>query len=363
MAGIARRDDLYWTLHSVFVTRHEQSAVFEPAFRLFWRRRGFVEKLLAEMSPVAPPERSRETPKPAESRVLEAMRPRAEPRSQEGVEREVSARLTTSDRDVLKTRDFAQMSAAEIARARRLIDGLVLPDDARPIRRLASDPRGERVDLRGSLRRSLRGGGAAIELARRSRLSRPPPLVALVDISGSVAEYSRLFLHFLHALAERRRRVQSFVFATRLTNVTRDLAHRDPDDALARASSRVNDWEGGTRIASALHEFNRTWSRRVLGQGAVVLLFTDGLEREVGEDLAFEADRLRRSCRRLVWLNPLLRFGGFEARAGGIRALLPHVDEFRPIHSLASMEDLVRALGGPAGTAAAADPRRWMRAA
>lgn len=360
-AGIARREDLYWALHSVLVSRHEQSAVFDAAFRMFWRRRGFLEKLLAEMSPVAPSEPRCEKPRPAETRVLEAMRPRRAEEREEVREREVSARLATSDRDALRTRDFAQMSAAEIARARRLIEALVLPQDSRPTRRLRPDPGGDRVDLRATLRRSLRGGGGGIDLARRSRVARPPPLVALVDISGSVAEYSRLFLHFLHALAERRRRVHSFVFATRLTNITRDLAHRDPDDALARASARVKDWEGGTRIASALHDFNRDWSRRVLGQGAVVLMFTDGLEREVGDDLAFEADRLRRSCRRLVWLNPLLRFGAFEARAAGIRALLPHVDEFRPIHSLRSMEQLVRALG-PAG-AAGRDPRLWLREA
>ncbi len=360
-AGIARREDLYWTLHSVFVTRHEQSEVFAAAFRLFWRRRGFLEKLIAEMSPIAPGETAKEKPRPGESRVLDALRPeRAKPK-EEVVEQEITARLTTSESDVLKARDFAQMNADEIARAKRLIGELVLPDDARPIRRLAADPRGRAVDLRRSLRGSLRSGGASIELAFRSRRERPPPLVALVDISGSMAEYSRLFLHFLHALAERRRRVHSFVFATRLTNVTRELTHRDPDDALARAAARVKDWEGGTRIASALHDFNRDWSRRVLGQGAVVLLFTDGLEREVGPDLAFEADRLHRSCRRLVWLNPLLRFTAFEARAGGIRALLPHVDEFRPIHSLASMGDLVRALGpSPEATAA---PARWLRAA
>jgi uncharacterized protein with von Willebrand factor type A (vWA) domain len=175
-----------------------------------------------------------------------------------------------------------------------------------------------------------------------------------------MAEYSRLFLHFLHTLTEKRRRVHSFVFATRLTNISRELAHRDPDDALARASTRVKDWEGGTRIAPALREFNHLWSRRVLGQNAVVMLFTDGLEREVGDDLAFEMDRLHRSCGRLVWLNPLLRFDAFQARAGGIRAMLPHVDEFRPIHNLGSMAGLVRALGRERD--GMADPARWMRA-
>lgn len=361
-AGIGRRDDLYWTLHAVFVTRHEQSQVFDAAFRIFWRRRGFVEKLLAEMSPLAPPgEKTKEKPKAGETRVHEAFRPNRPRPEEETIEQEVSARLTTSDRDVLKERDFAQMNADEIARARRLIAAMRLPDDARPTRRLRPDRRGRLVDLRGSLRGSLRAGGATIDLAFRSRGTKPPPLVAIVDISGSMAEYSRLFLHFLHTLAEKRRRVHSFVFATRLTNVTRELTHRDPDDALARAAARVKDWEGGTRIASALHDFNRHWSRRVLGQGAVVLLFTDGLEREVGDDLAFEMDRLHRSCRRLVWLNPLLRFGAFEAKAAGIRAMLPHVDEFRPIHSLASMEELVRALAPSSSNAG--DPSRWLRLA
>lgn len=359
-AGLARRQDLYWALHSVFVTRHEQSELFEAAFRIFWRRRGYVEKLLSELSPIAPAEARKEKPKPGESRVLEAFRPKRREPEPETVEQEVTARLTSSDRDVLKTRDFAQMNADEVARARRLIDALVLPDDSRPTRRFGPDPQGRAIDLRRTMRSSLRGGGATIDLAFRSRRHRPPPLVALVDISGSMAEYSRLFLHFLHALAERRRRVHSFVFATRLTNITRELAHRDPDDALARASARVHDWEGGTRIAPALREFNRDWSRRVLGQGAIVLLFTDGLEREVGPDLAFEADRLHRSCRRLIWLNPLLRFGKFEARAAGIRTLLAHVDEFRPIHSLAAMEDLARALSTDAGRRTS--PATWLKA-
>ena len=357
IVGLGRRDDVYWTLHSIFVLKGEQNAVFDQAFHAFWRRRGFVEKLIAEMSPIAPAERRPETPKPGAARVEEAMRPK--PRASEEEEREVSAYLTASDRDVLKTRDFAQMSVDEIARAKRLIDELVLVDDRTATRRWRPDPRGARIDHRASLRRSLRAGGASIDLAFRSRQTRAAPIVALVDISGSMAEYSRLFLHFLHALAEKRR-AHTFVFATRLTNITRELAHRDPDDALARAAAQVKDWEGGTRIAAALEDFNRAWSRRVLGQGADVLLFTDGLEREVGDTLAFEVDRLRRSCHRLVWLNPLLRFDAFEPRAAGIRAILPKVDEFRPIHSLASMEELVRALARDA--ARPADPARWLRA-
>jgi uncharacterized protein with von Willebrand factor type A (vWA) domain len=360
VSGLGSREDLYWTLHAVFVTRREQSPVFDTAFRVFWRRRGLVEKLIAEMSPIAPADKRTDKPKPGESRVMDAIRPQTRADLKEQVEREFSARLTASDRDVMRAKDFAQMSAAEIAKAKRLIGDLVLPEDHRRTRRYAADPRGRLVDLRRTLRRSLRTGGHSIDLAFRSQTERPPPLVALVDVSGSMAEYSRLFLHFLHGLTEKRRRVHSFVFATRLTNISRELAHRDPDDALSRASSRVKDWEGGTRIAPALGEFNRLWSRRVLGQGAVVMLFTDGLERDVGDDLAFEMDRLHRSCGRLVWLNPLLRFDAFQARAGGIRAMLPHVDEFRQIHNLGAMEGLVRALGRERDVAA--NPARWLRA-
>jgi uncharacterized protein len=360
-AHIGTREDFYWTLHAIFVTRREQSELFDQAFRLFWRRRALVEKLIAMMSPVAPGALAQqEKPKAGALRVAEAFAsPKQETKPREH-DFEFSARMTVSDRELLQKKDFAQMTAAEIAAAKKLIAALRLPDDRVVTRRFTADPHGSRVDPRRSFRRSLRAGGAIIDLAFREKAERHPPVVALVDISGSMAEYSRLFLHFLHALSEHRRRVHSFLFATRLTNVTRELMSRDPDEALARASSAVEDWEGGTRIAAALHAFNRLWSRRVLSQGAIVLLFTDGLEREVTSSLPFELDRLKRSCRRLVWLNPLLRFSAFEAKAAGIRAMLPHVDEFRPIHSLGSMQELVAALGRPSKTA---DPKRWLRSA
>jgi uncharacterized protein with von Willebrand factor type A (vWA) domain len=215
------------------------------------------------------------------------------------------------------------------------------------------------------MRASLKIGGDIIVPAFRARSEVQPPVVALCDISGSMSQYSRLMLHFLHALSERRK-VQTFLFGTRLTNVTRQLARKDPDEALAGCSDAVQDWAGGTRIAAAIHGFNRDWSRRVLGQGATMLLITDGLERDDGEGegapaLAAEMDRLHRSCRRLIWLNPLLRFEGFQARARGVRAMLPHVDEFRSVHSLDAVADLVSALS--AGKTAAADPRRFLHAA
>jgi uncharacterized protein with von Willebrand factor type A (vWA) domain len=360
-AQIGTHEDFYWTLHAVFVKRHEHSILFDQAFRIFWRRRALIEKLIAQMTPMAPGGIKREKkPQAGALRVAEALAAPRQDKPDPVEKTEFSAQLTVSDREVLKVKDFAQMSASEIAMAKHLIAGISLPDDKLTTRRFLPDPRGRRIDPRRTFRRSLRGGGAVIDLSYRSPAIRHAPVVALMDISGSMADYSRLFLHFLHAIAEKRRRVHSFVFATRLTNVSRELTSRDPDEALARASRRVQDWEGGTRIAHALHDFNRHWSRRVLSQGAIVLLFTDGLERDVTKELTFEMDRLKRSCRRLIWLNPLLRFNAFEARPSGIRAMLPHVDEFRPIHNLASMEELCRSVSSK--SLGRSDPRQWLQA-
>lgn len=360
--ALGGRSDVYWTLHAVFVKRREDSVVFDQAFRLFWRRRALIEKMMAMLTPeaLAPP-RPEKAPEAAALRVHEAFNPPKE--RDEDVMRELSefsARLTISDQEQLKSRDFAQMSAEEIGRAKRMIARLRLPDDRMLTRRFAPAARGRSVDVRRTLRSSLRAGGATIDLAWRERAQKHPPVVALVDISGSMSEYSRVLLHFLHALTDERRKVHSFVFGTRLTNITRMLRTKDPDEALNLCGKAAPDWEGGTRIGQALHDFNRLWSRRVLSGGAVVLLFTDGLERQELGQLAFEADRLHRSCRRLVWLNPLLRFDGFEARAGGVRTLMKHVDAFRPIHNLASMESLVAALG--ADRSGADQPSRWLGA-
>lgn len=345
-AGLPSRADAYWTLHAVFVKKREQSLVFDQAFRVFFQRRGYLDQLIALMSPAAPGAPAA-TPKPAAARVQDALfadaKSRPAPAARQS-ESEIAARLTASDQETLRTRDFAQMSAAEIAAARQAITKIALALEETKTRRLAPAPRGHRIDLRRTLRGSLRAGGALIDLKRCGPTKRRPPLVALLDISGSMAEYTRLFLHFLHAVSDARQHVHSFLFGTRLTNVTRALVARDPDDALAACAASVADWSGGTRIAASLHAFNKQWARRVLGQGAIVLLITDGLERDADERLAFETDRLRRSCRRLIWLNPLLRYAGFEPKAHGVKAMLPHVDEFRPIHNIASMADLAAAL-------------------
>ena len=331
-AGVGTREDFYWTLHAVFVKRHEHSLLFNQAFRIFFRRRGYIDQLMAMMLPQAP--NTPRAPEAGATRVHEALFSGLDDRLKKEREIEFDARMTVSDREVLQKKDFAQMTSAEIAAAKEAMRRLVLPLAEVRTRRLAPHPRGHLIDVRRTLRASFKGGGDFIDLRFIGPKSKPPPIVALLDISGSMSQYSRLFLHFLHGLTDARKRVTTFLFGTRLTNVTRALRARDPDDALAACSANVPDWSGGTRIASSLHVFNKLWARRVLTQGAIVLLITDGLERDADDTLAFEIDRLHRSCRRLVWLNPLLRFEGFEARARGIKTMLPRVDEFRPIHSL-----------------------------
>ena len=358
VAGVGTREDFYWTLHAVFVNRHEHSVLFDQAFRIFFRRRGYLDKLMAALLPQVPP-RQEEQPKAGARRIEEALFAGMPEQERAKPEEEADATLTVSDRELLQRKDFAQMTAAEIAAAKDAIKRLVLSLDEVKTRRLAPSRRGHIVDIRRTLRASLKAGGAVIDLKYLGPRRKAPPIVALLDISGSMSQYTRLFLHFLHAVTDARKRVATFLFGTRLTNVTRALARKDPDEALAAVSASVADWSGGTRIATSLRAFNKQWARRVLTQGAIVLLITDGLERDGGERLEFEIDRLHRSCRRLIWLNPLLRFEGFEPKAKGIRSMLPHVDELRPIHNLESMAQLVRALS--VDSAGGGDPKAWLK--
>ena len=339
---IGNRADVFTTLEAIFVTRHEHALIFAQAFDLFFRP---SEEWKSMLDSVPLPDHAKKKPPPASRRVQEAL---AQPATREVEEVEQQElRLSVSDKEVLQKKDFAQMSAAEIAEVTRAIAKMRLPQAQLQTRRYRPDARGLRLDMRRTLRASLRTGGEIIDIHRLGRIEKPAPIVALLDISGSMSEYTRLFLHFLHAITDARKRVSVFLFGTRLTNVTRALRQRDPDEALANCSSTVEDWAGGTRIATSLHGFNKLWARRVLGQGAIVLLISDGLEREADDRLAFEMDRLHRSCRRLIWLNPLLRYSGFEAKAQGIKMMLPHVDEFRPVHNLSSIEGLISALSSP----------------
>jgi len=347
--GITNRSDFYWALHAVFVNRRDQRELFDQAFHIFWRNPQLLEKMMGLLLPEM---RSPDAPQGEEMsrRLAEALHPAQsdapDERPQEK-EIELDAAMTFSDSEVLQRMDFEQMSAEEIARAKRLIRRMTMPLMDVPTRRFQPDPRGARADMRATLRAALRSGGL-IALKRKSRRIRPPPLVILCDISGSMSRYSRLFLHFMHAVTNDRDRVYTFLFGTRLTNITRFLRYRDVDVALDKIAGAVEDWSGGTRIGQCLSDFNRRWSRRVLAQGAVVLFITDGLDRDAGVGLGLEMDRLHKSCRRLIWLNPLLRYEGFAPKSLGMRAILPYVDEFRPVHNLESLSELVTALSRPA---------------
>ena len=342
-AGTERRDDFYWSLHAVLVNRRDQHVVFDQAFHAFWRSPDLLDRLAGVVMPEI--QRVEDTPPPAARRVAEAMAG-ASGAENEATEPEITfdASFTASGHEVLQKLDFERMSAAEIAAAKQAIRRMGLALKRVATRRYRTGHSGRRIDLRRSLRAALRAGGDTIPLLRRRPATRPPPLVILCDISGSMGRYSRMLLHFMHALTSDRDRVHSFVFGTRLTNITRHLRHRDVDLALDAVIDEVEDWSGGTRIGACLHDFNKDWSRRVLGQGAIVVLISDGLDRFGGAGLDEETERLHKSCRRLIWLNPLLRYDGFEAKAAGVRAMLPHVDDFRPVHNLASLADLARVL-------------------
>ena len=363
--GFASRQDLYWTLHSVFVNRRDQRELFDQCFHIFWRDPQLLERMMHLLLPTLEGEKPSQAQEEVSRRVAEALSPRqpgtGEGEEEEPPELEVDAVLTWSSRELLQAKDFEQMTADELAEARREIGRLRLPIMQVATRRFRPEAHGRRVDLRRTLRQSLRGGGAAIDLARRERRRRHPPLVILCDISGSMSRYSRMLLLFMHAITSDRDRVHCFLFGTRLTNVTRQLRNRDIDLALARIGGIVQDWAGGTRIGACLKEFNRVWSRRVLGQGAVVLLISDGLDRDAGHGLAAEMERLHKSCRRLIWLNPLLRFDAFAPISTGAKAMIRHVDDFRPAHSLGSLRELTAVLSRE-GTRRAEGLSEWVAA-
>ena len=358
-AGFTRRDDFYWTLHACFVSRPEHRLLFDQMFRLYWRDPKYIEHMMALLTPIMRGLQDDRRAKPAEKRAAEALL--------DGVERlvpdlpddtdaiiEIDASQTMSETERLRTLDFEQMSVADMAAARRMIARLRLP--VRPLlSRRTERLAGPLPDWRGTLRQSLRQGGEFSSIITRRRRERMPNLVVLCDISGSMSQYSRAVLHFVHSVANVQgpvqkggwARVHAFTFGTRLTNITRHLATRDVDAALAAAGAEAQDWSGGTRIGACLTTFNRDWSRRVLGAGAVVLLITDGLDRDPEAGLGPAMERLALSARSVIWLNPLLRWDGFAPKARGIALMLPHVTSFRAGHNIASLEALGAAISRP----------------
>lgn len=355
VAGFSSRTDFFYTLRACLVTRPEHLAVFAQIFRLYWRDPRYLEHMMAMMLPAIRGVQEDRAAQAGEKRAAEALLdgvardvPAIEEHESDEVQIEIDASATMSGEERLRQLDFEQMSTAEVAQAKRMLARLTLPVKPYASRRGIPNVQGKRVDARRTLRAALRHGGEMRRLHWQKPRDRWPNLVVLCDISGSMSQYSRMVLHFLHAVANQKgagwAKVYAFTFGTRLTNITRQLATRDVDAALAAAGKQAQDWEGGTRIGACLHEFNRDWSRRVMGQGAVVLLISDGLDRDAPEDLSHEMERLHLSARRLIWLNPLLRWEGFAPKARGILAMLPHVDAFRAGHSIATLEDLAEAI-------------------
>jgi hypothetical protein len=351
-AGLERRADFHAVLQACLLDRHEHAELFDQAFALFWRDPDLMGRMRALLLPTV---QTHMPPPLRESRRLaDALFPQVPPPQQPPPREalELDAELSWSEREQLRHADFDTMSADEFRAAQRLLVRLRPAFEPLPTRRFQAAPHPGRIDWRATLRAMGRQGGQWSGLRWRAPRRLAPPVVVLADISGSMARYSRMLLHFAHLLGhlpghgpgQAAPRPESFVFGTRLTRITRWLRQRDPDIAVARISAAVEDWSGGTRIAECLHEFNRRWARRVLPGEATVLLVSDGLEHGDSARLAFEMERLHKSCRRLLWLNPLLRFEKFEPRAAGIRAMRPHVDAFLPVHNLESLEQLVEVL-------------------
>jgi uncharacterized protein with von Willebrand factor type A (vWA) domain len=344
VAGVASRADLYAVLRACLVDRIEHRAIFDQAFYVFWRDPELLEQILALLLPAVPAPRPRSRSAPSR-RLAQALVGNRSPEADfPPAPLAVIGLPSWSDQESLRTADFDSMTAEEWTAAQRAVKALAPWFRRIVTRRDARAASGSRIDLRALLRASGRLGGDGTVLARKTRRTRPEPLVAIVDISGSMSRYSRVFLHFMHAMANGEIAFSAFVFGTRLTTVTRQLRAYDPDEALARVAGEVRDWSGGTRIGPCLREFNMRWARRLPLQKATVLLVSDGLEHAEIDLLSAEAARLGRSCGRLFWLNPLLRYKAFEPKARGVRALLPHVDRLLPMHNIVSLEQVALAL-------------------
>ena len=350
VAGFDSKRDFHAVLSACLLDRIENRELFDQAFVLFWRDPDLMGRMRALLLPKVQLKEGATPPPPENRRLGEALfphQPNQPPPEEPQDQLEVNAELTWNDRELLRKADFDTMSADEWRDAQRLLAQMRLVFEHLPTRRSQPASHPGRADWRATLQAMARHGGELWDMRwRRARL-KPAPLVLLADISGSMSRYSRMLLHFAHALGHAEARVESFVFGTRLTRTTRLLKSRDPDIAVAQVVRAVEDWSGGTRITTSLHEFNQRWARRVLSGRATVLLISDGLEHGDTRQLSFEMERLHKSCRRLIWLNPLLRFERFEPRAGGIKAMLPHVDRFLPAHNLQSLAELVGVLSQP----------------
>jgi uncharacterized protein len=337
---IARRDDVFHVCRALLVHRHEDLEAFDRAFDAFWSPAAEAEpRSASEPGDASGTEPASQGPEPMG--LLETQTDAAGAAGEED-SLDVPA---WSDVEALATKDFAEFSESELAAARDAIERLEWQPGVRRTRRWVSG-RGSRLDLRRALARSVRTGGDMVRLPRRVRRLRPRPIVLLCDVSGSMEVYARLLVHFAYALTRRHRRVEAFLFSTRLTRITRELRASRIDDAVRAVSKAVPDWSGGTRIGASLQEFHRRWGRRALARGPVALLVSDGWDRGEPAVLAAAVSRLQRSCHRLIWLNPLIGTQDYQPLTRGLVAALPHVDEFLPARSLRDIAQLARILGG-----------------
>lgn len=343
LVDLARKRDVKAAAQAVLVSRRRDLPWFNKAFELFWQARDPRELEQLELGLMI----QRRTERTKRAAIQKLALNDSDSGGDRSDDRDRTARAQLySAREALRQKDFAQLEGDELDEIKRLMATMRWQLETRRTRRLRPDRHGHRLDLRRTLRRSLTQGGEMVDLVHRGRKHRRRPLVLLCDISGSMEPYSRLLLHFIYAVSHPRSadpgvsRVEAFAFGTRLTRLTQELAERDVDRALQAAAHRIEDWGGGTRTGDALHEFNFTWSRRLLGQGAAVLIISDGWDRGDIGLLGHEMERLHRSCHRLIWLNPLLGSPDYQPLTRGIVAALPHVDDFLPVHNLASLEQL-----------------------
>ena len=331
---LARQEDVYFSLRQTLVSRHDELDLFDRAFSAWFLR-----------APVLPPVRTR-TDIETLRRVGEAPVERLRPADEEDTDPGDPLELGSSGQELLREKDFAELTGEEVRRVRELIARIARLRPQRLSRRRTSDPRGDRLDVRRMIRRSLRTGGDPVDRPFRARKDVPRKLVVLCDVSGSMDSYARALLLFLHAVVGAGRGVEAFAFGTRLSRLTPDLATRDPDAALARCTEAVVDWGSGTRIGASLREFNEVYGRRGLSRGAIVLIVSDGWEREDPDLVGREMAKLARAAYAVVWVNPLKGNPQYQPLAGGMRAALPYVDRFLPGHNLRSLEELAAVLAG-----------------
>jgi len=337
LIDVGRREQVFHAARSLLVTRAADLPLFDVLFERFWSLGASGGRAPHAIRPPRPPA---QRPRPAAGASIFGQAARPDDPEVDVIDR----RQTWSAEEILRSKDFAAMTDDELAAVRRALLALRWRVGERRTRRLVGDSAGRRLDLRAVLRDAARHGGSPLRLHRRRRKVKPRPLVLLADVSGSMERYSRVVLQFLWVVARRRSEVECFAFGTRLTRLTPSLKLRNPDRALEAAARRVIDWSGGTRIGDSLAAFNRRWSRRVLHRGAVVVMISDGWERGDAARLAHEMRFLQHRCHRLIWLNPLLGQAGYRPLVAGMAAALPFVDDFLPVHDLASLEQLARRL-------------------